>query len=294
MSSLSPLQTADVAIIGCGYLGRRVAGLLSEQGASVLAVTRSPQRAEAFARRGWRTVVGDLGKEVLAQRLAVGSLLFSLGHDRDDGRPTHHVWNDACDNLLRSVAELSGPIVYVSTTGVYGPSPSASVIDEDTAPAPQRATAQAHLQMERRWAESVWSERCHVLRMGGLYSSDRLPRLAKLRAGELLTVAPDHWLNLIHGDDAARVVVAALTQWQGAGMTVVTDGQPVTRGEFYRHAARCLGLEPPRFDVKRTGRSAEAVQSRIIRSRHFETRIRPHLRYLDYRSGLEASLGVPR
>ncbi len=294
MSTLSPLQTADVAIIGCGYLGQRVAGLLSEQGVSVVAVTRSPQRAERFARRGWQTVVGDLGKGVLPRRLAVGSLLFSLGHDRRDDRPVHQVWSKACDNVLRSVANLSGPMVYVSTTGVYGPSPSATVIDEDTAPAPGRVAAEAHLQMERRWAESVWSERCHVLRMGGLYSADRLPQLAKLRAGQSLTVAPDHWLNLIHGDDAARVVVAALTQWQGAGMTVVTDGQPVTRGDFYRHAARCLGLKPPTFDVTRSDRSSGSAGARIIRSRHFETRIRPHLRYPDYRSGLDAALGAPR
>ncbi len=294
MSSLSRVSTADVAVIGCGYLGQRVAGLLSEQGASVVAVTRSPQRAERFARRGWQTLVGDLGQGVLPRRLTVGSLLFSLGSDRRDDRPVCQVWSNACENVLRSVATLSGPIVYVSTTGVYGPSPSASVIDEDSAPAPQRAAAKAHLQMERRWAESVWSERCHVLRMGGLYSADRLPQLAKLRAGQSLTVAPDHWLNLIHGDDAARIVVAALTQWQGAGMTVVTDGRPVTRGDFYRHAARCLGLEPPTFDVDRSDRSSGSADARIIRSRHFETRIRPLLRYPDYRSGLEAALGAPR
>ena len=54
-------------IIGCGYLGRRVAKHWLDAGQSVAAVTRSPDRAEELKQHGIQSLVADITRpETLA------------------------------------------------------------------------------------------------------------------------------------------------------------------------------------------------------------------------------------
>ena len=50
----------QILILGCGYLGGRVAAAYHADGHAVTALTRSPQRAADFHDRGWMPVVGDV------------------------------------------------------------------------------------------------------------------------------------------------------------------------------------------------------------------------------------------
>jgi len=70
-------------IFGCGYLGRRVAGLWQAAGYEVYAVTRSAQRAAELAAAGLKPTVGDLAAaaEVTIPQ-GVRTVLFAVGHDR--------------------------------------------------------------------------------------------------------------------------------------------------------------------------------------------------------------------
>ena len=47
-------------IVGCGYLGRRVAKHWLEAGQAVVGVTRSPARAEELKQQGIEGVVADI------------------------------------------------------------------------------------------------------------------------------------------------------------------------------------------------------------------------------------------
>jgi nucleoside-diphosphate-sugar epimerase len=60
-------------------------------------------------------------------------------------------------------------------------------------------------------------------------------------------------LNLIHVDDAAEVVVAVERCVTPPATLVVSDGQPVRRGDFYRELARLLSAPPPMFRAVEPG-----------------------------------------
>ena len=86
-----------------------------------------------------------------------------------------------------------------------------------------------------------------VLRLAGIYGPGRLPRMESLRAGEPIAADPDSWLNLIHVDDAASIVIAVADHASPGPLYVVSDGRPVLRREWYGHLATLTGSPAPRW-----------------------------------------------
>ena len=90
-------------IVGCGYLGQRVAQRWQERGDTVYAVTRNPKHAEAFRQRGWYPVVGDITEPATLQDLpAADTVLIAVGFDRSRYGKIHDVY-------VHGVATLSRP-----------------------------------------------------------------------------------------------------------------------------------------------------------------------------------------
>lgn len=226
-------------ILGCGYLGRRVGRLLQNQGDRVFGTTRSVDKAETIARWGIEPIVCDLldpsapGRWPEADRI-----LFCMGHGQD-GRPDHRV------GLERALSVgQAARWVYASSTGVYGQRDGAW-IDEQSPTGPRTASGRACLEAEGILRASGRSS-VVVVRFAGLYGPERVIRRALLERGEPIPGDPEHHLNLIHIDDAARVVKAAFDRPNG-DLAIAVDDQPVRRREYYERAAEFLGAAPPRF-----------------------------------------------
>ena len=74
-------------IVGCGYLGRRVASAWLRQGRAVAALTRSPENARQLEQLGLRAILGDVtDPSSLAGLPAAGTLLYAVGFDRTAGQ----------------------------------------------------------------------------------------------------------------------------------------------------------------------------------------------------------------
>jgi nucleoside-diphosphate-sugar epimerase len=138
-----------------------------------------------------------------------------------------------------------------------------------------------------------------ILRLAGIYGPGRVPHLEKLRAGEPLPVPSDGWLNLIHVDDAARIVVAA-DAWlaardavEGPHVFCASDGAPVRREDYYREAARLLGAPSPRFTAPPPDSPAaeRAAANRRIRNEKMRHALGVAFDFPSYREGLAAILG---
>ena len=81
-----PLTQMRALIIGCGYLGQRVADLWRSAGVDVSALTRSPEHAAELQRRGIEPTVGDvLRPESLRLLPAVDCVLYAVGFDQRAG-----------------------------------------------------------------------------------------------------------------------------------------------------------------------------------------------------------------
>lgn len=254
-------------VVGCGYLGERVARRWLERGDRVLAVTRRPERAAELAGLGIEPLVADVTDPGFAgpDRLPQAATVFwSVGFDRSVAASPRDVH---VHGLARLLDGLPGAprVILSSSTGVWGDGDGQRV-DETTPARPSREAGRVLLE-----AESLLHSHARgpgvVLRFAGLYGPGRLPRFADLRAGRPVAADPETWLNLIHVDDAADVVRLVAAASAPRSLYVVSDGRPILRREWYGRLAQLTGSPPPSWDA--TAPRSRGADKRVDPSRLF-------------------------
>lgn len=282
-------------IFGCGYLGERVARRWLDAGHQVFIVTRASERADQLRIHGYHAIIADVTRpDTLRDLPVVDCVLFAVGCDRRGQQSIHDVYAGGIQNALAALSANTGRFIYISTTGVYGPA-GGDWVDEVTPADPRRDGGRASLAAEQLVAGHPLGKRSVILRLAGIYGPGRIPFINELRAGEPISAPATGWLNLIHVDDAATVVVTAAEVMPlqiGPLIYCVSDGQPVERGEYYSEVARQIGAAPPRFvepDPK-SPRAARAETNRRIANARMLADLRVTLAYSDYRAGLTAIL----
>jgi nucleoside-diphosphate-sugar epimerase len=128
------------------------------------------------------------------------------------------------------------------------------------------------------------------LRLAGIYGPGRVPRREALLSGEPL-VAAEGRLNLIHADDAVRVILAAERLARPPRLYTVSDGQPPLRSEYYAEAARLLGAPPSRLvSPPDSSATARGGTNKRIANRRMLAELRVELAFPTYREGLRDAL----
>lgn len=233
----------DPLIIGCGYVGTRLARQYLGQGdipQGVVATEQSRLRLDAAGIVGRRL---NIDSDDLGALQAKGVRLFLMAPPTAAG---------ATDTRTRRLVEAflrhgqPRRILYISTTGVYGDC-GGDWVDETrpARPAVDRA--------RRRWdAEQVlrgWSlasgAELIILRVAGIYGPGKLP-LERIRR-RLPLVRPEDapWSNRIHVDDLVSACIAAMERGRDGAVYNVCDGHPSTMTDYFFRVADAVGLERP-------------------------------------------------
>jgi nucleoside-diphosphate-sugar epimerase len=282
-------------IFGCGYLGERVARRWRAAGHNIGVVTRSPGRAEYFQKQGLVPIVADVTRPgALRQFIEADTVLYSVGFDRTIGKSIDEVYAGGVRNVLAALPARLLRFIYISTTGVYGPA-DGGWVDEATPPDPRREGGRASLAAEQALVDHPVGRNGTILRLAGLYGPGRVPFIRELREGKPIPAPASGWLNLIHVEDAADVVIAAddLQPFEnGPRIYCVSDGNPVERGEYYSEAARQISAPPPRFVAPDSAspRAARAESNRRVSNARMLADLRVTLKYPDYRAGLASAV----
>lgn len=264
-------------IVGCGYLGERVARGWLAGGDRVVAVTRRAARAVELERLGIEPLVADVTSD--AQDWSALSLLprlrtafWSVGFDRTAGHSYEDVHVTGLRRVLDGLPAGCRPILS-SSTGVWGDE-EGRIVDEDTPPSPTREAGRVLVA-----AENVLREHPRgpgvALRFAGLYGPGRLPRIDDLRTSRPIAADPDSWLNMIHVDDAADIVLAVAEAPAPAPLYVVSDGRPVLRRDWYGRLASLIGSPPPVWA------GAPAEPGALSRGRLADKRVNPSRLFRD-------------
>jgi nucleoside-diphosphate-sugar epimerase len=262
-------------IVGCGYLGRPVARRWLAEGHQVWAVTRSPEQAAELRDAGIEPVLADVTRpETLADLPEVQNVLYAVGYDRAAGLSRWEVYVGGLESFLARVSPRIERLVYISSTGVYGQT-DGSWLDESSPCRPQREAGRAFLAAEQRLAAHALAGRSVVLRMAGLYGPGRVIRRS---------IAAEGFLNLIHVDDMAEVVLAA-EKCPAPGLYLASDGHPPARAEYYDYLATLL----PSPDASGPPPDRARANKRIS-NRRLLAELGVKLRYPSYREGLPAAL----
>ncbi|MFM8735129.1 MAG: NAD-dependent epimerase/dehydratase family protein [Pirellulales bacterium] len=271
-------------VVGCGYLGERVARRWVAAGDRVLATTRRETRADELASFGAAPVIIDVtandpGWRGLFDTAGLPRTVFwGVGFDRAGGGTHRDVHVDGLRRLLDALAAARGAgspprVILSSSTGVWG-DVQGEVVDESTPTNPARDAGRVLLEAEALLAAHPAGPGTS-LRFAGLYGPGRLPRLDDLRAGLPIAADPESWLNLIHVDDAAAVVTAVADAAAPGRLYVVSDGHPVRRREWYERLAEASGSTPPRWDP--AAPRARGADKRVDSARVYrDLGIRPH------------------
>jgi nucleoside-diphosphate-sugar epimerase len=249
-------------IIGCGYLGRRVARLWLDAGLSVVAVTRSPMRAEELNRQGIQSIVADITQpETLISLPEAETALFAVGYDVSCGLSRRAYYVDGLRAVLAALSSKIRRFILISSTSVYGHT-AGQWIDENSPCSPKTESGLALLEAENVLETSQFGHYAVILRLAGLYGPGRLSRRAEdLLAGKPLSVNRHNYVNLIHVDDAAASVIAADNMAKPPCKYIVSDGNPVTYNDYLVYLARLLAAPAAQFlepasDVANSNRSA--------------------------------------
>ncbi len=283
-------------VIGCGYLGVRVARLWREAGHAVATLTRSGERAMQLAGQGFAPIVGDIAhRDALGKLPQAETVLYAVGYDRAAGLTHRQVYVGGLENTLAALAasqhaEALRRFIYISTTGVYAACDH-DWVDEDAACDPNTPGAKAHLEAEQLLMASPFGNRAIVLRMAGLYGHERIPRRDELAAGRPIAAAVEGFVNLIHVDDAAAAVVAAEGRAAVPRVFNVADGNPANRREYLEEIARLANAPPPQFvEPQAEAPPTRGSASKRISNRRMRAELSVALQYPTYREGLAASM----
>lgn len=259
-------------------------------GDHVCAVTRYSERCCAMRASGIEPVVADIMVPNTLKGLpAADTVLFAVGFDRGQGHSIRHVYVDGLQNVLEYLPSDVRRFIYISSTGVYGQSGD-TWVDERSPCEPTREGGRACWQAELLLRSDPLGQRAIILRMAGIYGPGRIPRRKELQAGLPIKAPSEGYLNLIHVDDAASVVIAADQQAPRPALYCVSDGHPVVRGDYFRQLAALLGAPEPQFREPRCDSPAaeRASASKRVGNRQMLTDLKVELLYPSYREGLAA------
>jgi len=283
----------NLLIIGCGDVARRALPELQRR-YRVTALVRSSDPALDAA--DVEQIVGDLDDSAsLAPLIGRADRIVHLAPPAGSEAP---------DTRTRSLLAVLAPrgrgamlprrFVYLSTSGVYGDC-AGEWVDETRAPNPQTERAIRRLDAERALAE--WGERNRVeiaiLRVPGIYASDRLPLERLARGTPALRPQEDVYTNHIHADDLAGILVAALESARANGVYNASDDGPMKMGDFFDFVADRAGFaRPPRVSREEAVRLLPPEllsfmsESRRLSNRRMKAELGVRLRYSTVRDGV--------
>ncbi len=236
-------------IIGCGYLGQRVAHRWLQSGSTVFATTRSAANAQILSAADIHPIIGDVtaadgSPERLQGLPEVDTVLWAVGFDKDANASYHDVH---VGGLLRVLEQTpNNPrVIFISSTGVWG-NEATDDVDESTPACPTREAGQVLLEAEATLGKHPKGPGV-VLRLAGIYGPGRLPRVTDIRENKPIPADPDSWLNLIHVDDAVSVICDVSELPSPENLYVVSDTTPLRRKEWYSSLAEFTNSPPPRW-----------------------------------------------
>lgn len=270
-------------IVGAGYTGARLAKSLLRKGASVVVTRRSFDRAQGLAKRlgGARAAAVDLEEpSSLRGILSEGCVVV------DAVPPRQSVAGERA--LVRESARAGARrLVYLSSTGVYGPGTDEWTTEQDS-PAPVTERGRQRLAAEAALLESAReaSLSTAVLRIAGIYGPERGVH-RRLVGGGYVPRAIGGMVSRIHVDDLIRaIVLVAELESLPFEIINVADDQPAPTLELAREVAGRLGLP---LGVPREGGGEEFGANRKIGNQRLKS-LGLVLDYPSWKEGLLAAM----
>ncbi len=282
-------------IVGCGYVGLELGRQLVAAGHRVAGMRRSPGAAATLRAAGIEPIVGDATRAGDLRPLSGGfdwvvDCVSSSGGGAGEYREIY------LGGMRRLVETFAGTglkaFVYTSSTSVYGQT-DGGWVDESSATDPAGETGRVLVETEQALRAAAGPAfPAMVVRVAGIYGPDRGHLFRQFLLGAAHSGPDDaRWMNMVHRDDVAGAIVAALGRGLPGATYNACDDEPVRRGEFLRWLSERTGLPfPPPAEEARAAYRKRGDTDKRVSNRRLRTELGWVPRYPTFREGYEALL----
>ncbi len=293
---MTTMEQKRLFCFGYGYCSEYVGHALTQQGNwKIMGTTRDTEKRRELLRRGVKSYLFDqehpLGDPYFILD-GVTHLLISTPPG-DDGDPVFQLHADA----IASCKTLEW-VGYLSSTAVYGDRDGGYVTENsEIRPTNKRGSRRALAEQQFLSLWQAYGLPLHIFRLSGIYGPSR-SALDSVRAGVARRIhKPGHAFNRIHVEDIVQVILASIAQPNPGTAYNLADDNPVPSHEVIAYACELLGLEvPPLLDYNETDMAPIArsfyKDNKRVNNDKIKQELGVHLKYPDYRAGLEACLAV--
>lgn len=227
----------EIAIIGCGYVGSRVAKLWHQSGEQLTVTTTSPSRQKQLRNLASEVIVltgSDLTglKRLVADKDLV---LLSVGASQRTPETYHQAYLETTTNVVRAIRDTGNvqQLIYTSSYGILGKQP-VELVDETAIPNPSTKFGEILTKTEQVLLSVPQSElKICILRLSGIYGPGReLIKIFGRISGQTRPGLGERYTNWVHLDDIVGAINFA-KQKQLQGIYHLAGDRVLTTKEFF-------------------------------------------------------------
>jgi nucleoside-diphosphate-sugar epimerase len=252
----------NVAILGCGYVGKTVAKVWSqERGFDVVATTTTLEKIPKIEAIPAKAIVmkGNDRASLTSLLSDRELLLLCLGSSQASYAETYLETAQTLVSVLQNNSRIQ-QVIYTGSYALYGDR-SGEWVDENSPINPTNSKEEVLAETEQVLrSASTNDRRVCILRLGGIYGPDReLGKIFSRVAGMTLPGTGLEMSNWIHLDDIVRAIEFARQQ-QLSGIYNLVDDDRVTRKDLIDRVLSKHDLPSVTWDEAQTSHRLINVQ----------------------------------
>lgn len=260
------MDSGQIVIAGCGFLGEAAAGFFLQAGWRVLGLCATEESAARLADRPFPVAVVDISKPLRAPAgwESPDVVVHCASSGRGGADAYRAVYRDGLEHLREAFSP--GRLIFTGSTSVYS-QVDGGWVTEDSPAEPDRETGRVLLEAEKIALDAGGV----VARLAGIYGPGRSVLLKKFLDGSaVLEAGGNRWINQIHRDDGALALLRLAQREVAAGIYNVCDDTPTTQREIYgwiaAHLNRPLPPEGPADMNRKRGWTSKRICNARLRS----------------------------
>ena len=285
-----------VLIVGCGYVGLPLGGELVKLGHEVFGMRRTAAGDAEIMAAGIKPLTADVTK---AEDLAglpgpFDWVVNCVSSSKGGAEEYREVYLKGTRNLIEWLAAAPPKkFVYTSSTSVYGQN-DGSAVKESSPAEPAGETGQILVETEKLLLEAAREKKIPavILRVAGIYGPERGHLFLQYLKNEArITGQGERFINMIHRDDVAGAVIAALKNGRAGEIYNVVDDEPVAQIHFFRWLSETLGKWMPPFAEETAGAERKrALTNKKVQNRRLKMELGYQFKYPNFRKGYTAEI----
>ena len=282
----------DALVIGCGYVGMRVAKHLVAQGHRVFGIRRNITEIEEFEDANIQALGIDITDPSQLAKIpsSIQWAVNAVSSSRRGPEVYREIYVDATKSLTSYLQKNTNleHYLHISSTSVYGQT-DGSWITEDAERQPSTETSRILVEAEDFLQSSYQASHfpATITRISGIYGPDRGYLFQQYLKNEATMVGNgSRIINMIHVDDIVRAITTILASGTPGTTYNLTDSCPTTQLEFFTWLASELnGALPPQATDSELKRRKRAITNKRVSNHRLLTDLDFKLRYPSFREG---------